>query len=109
MSRDMCSVLFTGAGSEHRREGGGFLRSDIAIRLQRDSNLFPPCSLLHLPKPTDTPSTSPQDRCCLKLKKKKKKSHMNKTSQHLKTHNQRGWTRTIIFGRSVFANTTDEK
>lgn len=32
---------------------------------------------------------------------------MQKTSQHLKTYNQRGW-RTIIFGTSVFANMTDK-
>ena len=59
------NFLFPGAGSEHRREGGGFLRADAAIRLQWDSDVFPPGSLLHLPKPTDSASTPSQDRCRL--------------------------------------------
>lgn len=60
------NILFPGAGSELRGEGGSFLWPDVTIRLQRYSSLFPPCSLLHLPKPTDSTGTPPQNRCCLK-------------------------------------------
>lgn len=58
-------VPFAGAGPEHRGEGGGFLRADVAIRLQRDSDLLPPGSFLHLPQPADPTSAPSQDRCSL--------------------------------------------
>ncbi|TNN64594.1 hypothetical protein EYF80_025221 [Liparis tanakae] len=59
------SGVHSGAGSEHRGEGGGFLRADAAIRLQRDSDLLPAGSLLHLPQPADSTSPPSQDRCRL--------------------------------------------
>lgn len=59
------SFLFPGAGSQHGGKGGGFLRANVAVCLQWDSSLFPSCSLLHLPKPTNSTSTPSQDRCCL--------------------------------------------
>ena len=54
-----------GAGSKYRGEGGSFLWANTAICFQWDSNMFPPCSLLYLPKPTDSTSTPSPDRCCL--------------------------------------------
>lgn len=54
--------LSSGAGSEYRWEGGGFLRTNTPVCLQRDSHIFPPRSLLHLPKPADFTSAPSQDR-----------------------------------------------
>lgn len=55
-------VLSSGAGSEYRGEGGGFLWANAAVCIQWDSHMFPPCSLLHLPKPADFTSAPSQDR-----------------------------------------------
>lgn len=60
-----CMNSPAGAGSERRREGGGFLRANAAFRFKRDRHLFPPGSALHLPEPADSTSPPPQDRCCL--------------------------------------------
>lgn len=86
---------FPGAGSEHRGEGGGLLRAYPAICLQWDSNVFPPSSLLHLPKPTDSPSSPPQDRCCLNLRR---------TKTSLKDEHRREEEPQFNPGPSVFAN-----
>lgn len=90
------NVLFPGAGSKHRGEGGGFLRANTAIRLQWDSNLLPPCSLLHLPKPTDSSSTPPQDRCRL--------NHWWTKGQKTRTHELRMEKPQL----SAFATLTDK-
>lgn len=55
-------ALSSGAGSECRGEGGGFLRADAAVCVQWDSRVFPPRSALHLPKPADFASAPSQDR-----------------------------------------------
>lgn len=56
------AFLRAGAGSERRGEGGGFLRADAAVRLQRDRDVLPARAVLHLPQPTDPPGPPPQDR-----------------------------------------------
>lgn len=56
------AFLRAGAGSERRGEGGGFLRADSAVRLQRDRDVLPARAVLHLPQPTDSPGPPPQDR-----------------------------------------------
>lgn len=55
-------ALSSGAGSEYRGEGGSFLRANAAICVQWDSHMFPPRSILHLPKPADFTSAPSQDR-----------------------------------------------
>lgn len=55
-------ALSSGAGSEYRGQGGGFLRANAAVCVQRDRHVFPPRPLLHLPEPADFTSAPPQDR-----------------------------------------------